>query len=414
MAAAPAPVARALRIGVLSPDPEWRTALAERLSSVEDLRVVRHGNSLDDTDIEAVLSHETDVLILDLGATDALPDGWRTAWQAVRGPARPALVVVAPALTPALYRGLADDGARDVVLRDGPLSELTEAVYRQATRPGGVSAADERRHPAVSPEAVGNLVVTVFSLRGGSGKTTLSIELAAAFGRRFSGPAALLDMALGLGQAGVALGLRPARPLGDLLTDGASLDGETLRTYLSPHASSLEVLCAPDTPEVAEYVRQSHVSSIVRASRTAFRATVLDTSSALGEADFAAAQEADSVLLVLGPDLPSAGAARMALNLFDRFDIARGKVGLVLNRWRGFAPRPRDVEAALGIPVWSVIPEDSACLTAMNRGVPVHSVARRAPTVVAAEQLVARLVGESRRERGARPHGGRHLGRQRR
>lgn len=409
MAAAVLPPTRALRVGVLSPDSGWRTLLAKRLAPVEDLRVVRHGSSLDEVDVEAVLTHETDVLILDLGPGEAAPEGWQEAWQALPYAARPALVVAASGLTPALYRTLISYGARETVLREAPLSDLTEAVYRQANRAGAAPHQDSHR-PIVASDPHGSLVVTVFSLRGGSGKTSVSIELAAALHRRLGAPVALLDMALGLGQVGVALRLRPARPLGDLLTDGASLDGETLRTFLSSHTAGLEVLCAPDTPEVAEYVRQSHVTSMVRASRSAFRATVLDTSSALGEADFAAAQEADSVLLVLGPDLPSAGAARMALNLFDRFDISQAKVGLVLNRWRGFAPRPRDVEAALGIPVWSVIPEDPTCLTAMNRGLIAHAVAKRSAAVLAAEQLVTRLVGEARRDLapGRRP---RHAGR---
>jgi len=402
MAAPLAEPTRALRVGILSTDGAWRTALAQRLAPVEDLRVVRHGDAAEETDVEAVLTHGVDVLVLDFAGTAEPPGAWRKAWESMSPGTRPRLVVVADPLTPEVFRACVAVGAREVAVRSAPLPDLTEAVYRS------VQAADLPSEAALravgEPEPpLGRLVVTLFSLRGGSGKTTLGIELAAALGRRLGRSVALLDLALGLGQVGTALGLRAARPLGELLTDGASLDAETFRTYLSGHPAGLEVLCAPESPEVAEYVRQSHVAAMVAAARAGFPATVIDTSSGLGEAD--------SVLLVLGPDLPSVAAARLALQLFDRFDVSRAKVGLVLNRWRGLAPAPADVESALGVPVWSVIGEDPNCLTAMNRGVPVYAVRRTGPVVQGAEALATRLVGAAAQAARAARRGSRTWGR---
>lgn len=392
MAAEGMAVPRTLRLAILSSDLGWRQTLVERLGPVDDLRVVRHGDANDETDVEAVLSHRVDILVWDAVDRPGPSDAFGKAWGALSAEGRPALVVVAQSLSPELYRTCVGMGAHDVVLRDGPLPDLTECLYRSVRgRPRPIEAAAD----APAPGRPG-LVATVFSLRGGVGKTTLAIDLGAALRRRLGAPVAVLDMALSTGSVGISLGVRPARPLGELMADAAALDGETLRTYLTPHApSGLFAMCAPEVPEVAEYVRHSHVAAIIAASRTAFGATVIDTSSGLGEADFAAAQESDSVVLVVGPDLPSAAAARLALDLFDRFDISRGKVGLVLNRWRAGGVAARDLEKNLKLPVWAVVGEDPAALRAMNGGVPVSHVRPRGPLGTASAALASRLVGEA-------------------
>lgn len=390
MAAPVRDLARAVRVVLLSPDPAWRQVLAERLAPVEDLRIVRVGDSAVDEDVEAALDHDVDVVLWDSMGVDPGQSALVQRWREPEAPRRPALVVAAPILTPALYRTGLALGACDLVLRDSALPELTESLYRSARGAAGQSASSAS--PAGAPAGQG-LVVATFALRGGVGKTAVAIELAAALRRRLLRGTALIDLALPAGSVGTALGLASARPLGDLLGDSASLDGEMLRTYLSAHApSGMHVLCTPESPEVAEYVRKAHVDAIVAAARASFRASVVDTGTALGETDFAVAQAADTILLILGPDLPSIAAARLALDLFDRFEIARGKVGLVLNRWRPGAPQRRDLERALGVPVWAVAVEDPNALAAMNGGLPVYHVRRRAPLALAAETLAARLV----------------------
>jgi pilus assembly protein CpaE len=399
MAAGVRTAARAVRVAVVAGDAVWRRNLCERLLPVEDLRVVREADALAEAEVEAALGHELDVVVWQATPTaDGAPLAqapFARAWRARRrdrgdAAGAPALVVAAAQTDQGLARLCLELGARDLVGANAPLPEIAEAIYRAARVEARV----------LSPAATGRaaaargLAVAVFSLRGGVGKTTLAIELAAALRRAVGRPVALMDMALATGSVGVALGLRPARPLGDLLAEAAGLDEETLGTYLTPHApTGLSVLCAPDAPDVAEYVRQAHVTAIVAAARLAFAATVLDTSSALGEADFAAAQEADAVLLTLGPDLPSAAAARLALDLFDRFDISRGKVGLVLNRARPGGVGARDLERTLGVPVWAEIGEDPRALAAVNGATTVWHLARRGPLARGAELLAARLVG---------------------
>lgn len=389
MAAPVRELPRAVRVALLSPDPDWRQALAQRLAPVEDLSIVRAGDSASEEDVEAALDHDVDVVLWDSMGAEGVASAFARRWREP-APVRPALVVAAPHLTPDLYRvGLAL-GASDLVLRGGALPELTESLYRSAR--AGVPALPPPNAGEEAPHGQG-LVVATFALRGGVGKTTLAIELAAALRRRLLRGTALIDLALPAGSVGIALGLTPARPLGDLLGDGAALDGEMLRTYLSAHAASgVQALCTPESPEVAEYVRKVHVDAILAAARSTFRASVVDTASALGETDFAVAQAADAILLVVGPDLPSTAAARLALDLFDRFEIARGKVGLVLNRWRRGAPARHDLERALGVPVWAVAAEDPSALAAMNSGLTVHHLRRRAPLVLAADALAARLV----------------------
>jgi pilus assembly protein CpaE len=380
-----APAARLPTVLLACDDPDLRGRIAQYLGRIDDLRLLR---SVAANDLPRTLERlQVDVLLLVVGSPREADSRWTSL---LRRPQAPATVLVGePSLEG--YRLALRLGAQDLVPKDAPPPDLAEAIYRAA------AALGERPTPTRTGQ-----VVSVFGLRGGVGKTCLAVNLAVAASRRLPrGSVALVDANLQLGSLDHILNVRPRRPLTDLASEADRLDGEGLRTFLTPYPpAGLEVLPAPEVPEAAEYLTPSHFERVVEVARETYSLTVVDTSSTLAELDFAVAARADAVLLLVTPDLPAVRAAQVALRLFERLEVDRARVRLVLSAWTEAAMPAAEVGRVLEVPVWEVIPFDRGqALRTLNEGRPAALHGLGSPMGRAVERLTQRLVGAAPRGR---------------
>ena len=166
--------------------------------------------------------------------------------------------VVRPALGVVLVRYVVDApvlgeamraGVREVVDHRVP-GALADAVHRSRE----LTAALRPRLSPVPSSAVApcGRVVTVFSAKGGCGKTTLATNLAAALADRGRREVCLVDLDLAFGDVAIALQLFPAHTIADAVPLGESLDFTALQTLLTPHSPGLTTLVAPVDPAGSE------------------------------------------------------------------------------------------------------------------------------------------------------------------
>src|SRR5262245_7250857 len=110
----------------------------------------------------------------------------------------------------------------------------------------------------VSPngeERSGGIVCTVFSPRGGAGKTMLAVNIAVVLAQLRPDRVALLDLSLIFGHCALTLNLEQRASLASLHpADLAQLDREKMSRYLAPHTSTLKVLSGSIRPEEGEGV----------------------------------------------------------------------------------------------------------------------------------------------------------------
>ena len=134
-----------------------------------------------------------------------------------------------------------DADVADVLL----LPQLTENVVfaiRKASHTG-------RRNQGGHPQGAGR-VITVFSPKGGTGKTVMATNLATSFAKYAGKKTLLLDLDLQFGDAAI-IGLEPEKTIQDLVTAPGELDPEKLAGYISgtPRAStSCRRRSGPRTP----------------------------------------------------------------------------------------------------------------------------------------------------------------------
>ena len=153
-------------------------------------------------------------------------------------------------------------GAADVLILPQPAETLLFALHKAA----------------IAPAATGTgKVVTVFSPKGGSGKTVLATNLAVAAAR--SGRKTLLvDLDLQFGDSALTLAISPRATIADLAASSGDIDREKLQSFITTDdRTGVAVLPAPLRPEQADAVGQAELGAVLDAARSAYDAVVIDT-----------------------------------------------------------------------------------------------------------------------------------------
>jgi pilus assembly protein CpaE len=266
-------------------------------------------------------------------------------------------------------------------------------------------------------------VYAIFSPRGGSGKTTLAVNLAAQHAMEQPERTALLDLSLTFGHAAVLLDLEPETSLAAVPFESLNdFDRRTLGQYMVEHSTGLQLLVAGTRPEEGEVVTAAHVRAALGTMKRQFSATFVDCGSAFDEPTIAALEMADRVIVVCTPELNTLRDIRECQRVFGeiiRLDMKR--VSFVFNHNQPFAVLGREqFESALEQPMTFELPHaGEAAYKAANRGEPLvlcngnsayskaierflHSLVPAAPKATPRRGL--RLVGRS--SAAPRPTGG--------
>lgn len=242
----------------------------------------------------------------------------------------------------------------------------------------GVTAAVERAHQLWSalrgPDAgtsAGRLV-TVFSPKGGVGKTTAAVNLALALTDRGARQVCLVDLDLAFGDVAITLQLFPQHSIEHAIGGEDALDFATVEPMLTRHEDSLMVLAAPSLPDARDRITPALVARVLRTLRENFDYVVVDTAPAFDEQTLTALDETDECVIVATLDVPTLKNVKVALETMDMLGIAADHRHLLLNRADDAVGIGADkVEAILGMGIAVRIATSVEIAAATNAGRPI-------------------------------------------
>lgn len=186
---------------------------------------------------------------------------------------------------------------------------------------------------AYSPEEVNGEVITVFSTKGGAGKSVLSTSLAVALAQRTDKPVCLVDADLQFGDVAVMLKLSPHHTIVDAVSALDRLDPALLESLLVRHEpSGLRVL--PLAAAFADQVRQPRpqMIAIIDLLRTFCAYVVVDTPAYFNDVVLGLVEASDRVMLVAGMDIPNIKNVKIGLQTLRLLNTPMEKLMLILNR----------------------------------------------------------------------------------
>jgi pilus assembly protein CpaE len=289
-------------------------------------------------------------------------------------------------------------GARDFLTKPPGSDELLDAIHRayklkqkMGTGPlGPISGGAVQQADVQQPSALEGKIVTVFSPKGGTGCTTLAVNMAMALKDMLGAESkiCLIDANLQFGDVSIFMKLQPVRTLADLAPHSQDLDPGLLNSILVTHSSGVQVLVAPSSPEEAEIFKEggveesganSRLHAILEFVRGEYDYVIVDTAHHVDEVLLAAMDLSDLLLVVTRPVIPEIRGARLFVELLHKLGYDFDRLGLTINGVdnKRMGIQPEAIERAM-MPALAHIPLDErTALRAANLGEPVMTKGAR-------------------------------------
>jgi pilus assembly protein CpaE len=214
-------------------------------------------------------------------------------------------------------------------------------------------------------------VICVLGLKGGSGKTLTTVNLAVALAEA-GHSVAVMDLDLQFGDVALAMGINPTRTMYDLVRSGGSLDAGKLEDFLVSHPSGARALLAPVRPDQASVITVSFLQEVQRLLSEMFEFVVIDTPPNFSPEVIAAVDSSTDALVVVMRDTLSLKNTKLGLETLERMEYDRSRVEIVLNRANTNVGIERDdVLAILGRDVDVLLPSHRDIARSINQGVPI-------------------------------------------
>lgn len=253
-------------------------------------------------------------------------------------------------------------------------------------------AADEPEwlFPPLEPGARSEAIAVV-APKGGQGKSTIAVNLAASLASVAPNSVVLVDGDLQFGDISITLALDPTHSIVDAVAPEAA-DELVLKTTLTHHPGGFFVVASAPSPELGDAVEPHSVGRLVERLRGFFRYVIVDTTPGLGEHTLNVLEHVTDAVFVTNMAVASLRALRAELSLLTTLGLMPVNRHVVLNfsdRMAGLTVK--DAAAIVGAPIDVEIPRSPAVVLAANRGNPLIHDDPRDPAAKAFVALLARI-----------------------
>ncbi|MDM8527936.1 response regulator [Anaerolineales bacterium HSG24] len=247
--------------------------------------------------------------------------------------------------------------------------------------------------PQDSGEAV-NELLGFMSLRGGTGVSTLAVNVSIALAGALKIQPALVDLKPIGGHLALMLGLRPITNVSKLFAE-EEISIEHINNCFVPHSSGIRLLASvnrynknilPSTPQTA---------SLAQTLQDEFPFSIFDLPSTILEHESdELLKKFTKILLVLSPDMPSLQSTVLAVQGLVQHGVARKNIMLVVNQVMPYGALPvEDVQNALRMPITATIPFEPDMVKSLNNRTPLLFSSPRSKAAGAIARLANTLRG---------------------
>lgn len=336
-----------------------------------------------------------DLVLIDADAWEAPP--LAAALQALSAAAAPPpVLLVGERLPTTVVRNLLRLERSDVLEAPFTAEQAAQAVAGLLEAPAAAP---------VAPSAASSRCWAVTGAVGGSGATTIAIEIATALAAKAGKDKSvcLIDLNLADGSAAAYLGTQPAMHLADFGQTSDRIDAAMLQAFVTPVSKQMDLLACLRDPNAFDTITRDAVLRVLEVACECYEWVVLDLPRHRRAWTLEALAGCDEVLVVSELTVPALIAARSLAEEIEAALDDEPTPRIILNRLstRMFGPAPSmgEAERALGRKADAGVSSDwEAAAASANLGGPIAQHRPKSKIVKDIELLVERLAGEPARK----------------
>lgn len=241
-------------------------------------------------------------------------------------------------------------------------------------------------------------VITVHSLRGGLGSSSIVVNLGLAFHKLWGKQTLLMDGVLTAGQVALMLDAKPTATWENLVgVETENIDDAVVAEMMGVHKSGIRYIASPRYPIAADTFSHEALRAFMEQIKALNDFVVIDTSHDFSDMTIHMLSMSGTILLVMAPELASLRTAMSALEIYDRLGIPLEKVRIVLNNNSSNpAIKQAQLEKVLRRPIDFVLPFEAGEVNrALNFGQPFILTNPDLPICLVLEKMAFALSDES-------------------
>lgn len=220
-------------------------------------------------------------------------------------------------------------------------------------------------------------IISIFSNKGGIGKTSIASNLALELAKITKENVALLDLNFQLGDITTFMDLKPSFNISYMLENLDKMNEDFLLSTMEKYKNTnLYVLADPPFFKQAADILPEHITRLFSMLKKTFSYIIVDAESSFDAKNIAALTESDLIFLVTIANLPALRNAQRCLELFERLGFDKNKTQILLNRYmENDEISIEDIESVMGRKVYWKIPNNYfTMMSSINKGIPVSDI----------------------------------------
>jgi pilus assembly protein CpaE len=219
-------------------------------------------------------------------------------------------------------------------------------------------------------------IISVFSAKGGTGKSVLAFNFALKLSKKEGNKVLLIDGDFLFGDVGVLVDEKPIKTIENLVDDMAFESYAIMKEYITETNYNIDALLAPKRPENAEKITKTNIEEILKITKKEYDYIIVDLGTNYNNSTLTFLDLSDQIFMITLMDLMSIKNTKIGIDVMKSLDYDEDKLKLIVNQYN----KKNNISATklkkyLNYEVYFKVPEDRKIINdSINIGIPVSKV----------------------------------------